>query len=104
MKSTDIIKDILEKSGVSKAELGRRLGIDSVGKNGAENKSKPTDIIAKRLNQKSITVEMMADMLEVLGYRVLVVPVNDEIDNAGGYQVDGRRGVYEGDENEEKEK
>lgn len=83
MKANKIIESILEAQKKSKASLGRALKISEEG-----NKSRPTDTINKRLKQKNISIAMVADMVEKMGYQVLIVPDGVTV-KQDWYKVDG---------------
>lgn len=86
----EIILEIMAKKNKSKAELGRAVGIDTIGKDGTENKSKPTDVIGKRLRQKNISIGMVAEMVEVMDYQVVIIPKSVSLSGKSDwYKVDG---------------
>jgi hypothetical protein len=69
MKASKIIEKIMKDKGMSKAALGRAVGISD-----EKNKSQPTDTINKRLKQKSIGIDVIAEMADKMDYQVLIVP------------------------------
>jgi hypothetical protein len=69
MKASKIIEKIMKDKGMSKAALGRAVGISD-----ERNKSQPTDTINKRLKQKSIGIDVIAEMADKMDYQVLIVP------------------------------
>lgn len=71
MKASTIIETILKERGWSKAALGRAIGIEVAE---GENKSKATDVINKRLKQKTIGIDKVVEMADKLDYQVLIVP------------------------------
>lgn len=83
MKITAIIEKIMQQKGISKAALGRAVGIS-----GDKNKSQPTDTINKRLKQKDITVSVAAEMVGKMDYKIVIVPggvtVKDDWYEVGG--------------------
>lgn len=83
MKANKIIESIMEIKNMSKASLGRAVGISEEG-----NKSRTTDTINKRLKQKSISIDVVADMVEKMGYQVLIVPDGVTV-KSDWYKVDG---------------
>ena len=84
MKANKIIEAIMELKGTSKAALGRAVGVE-VGEN--DPKSKPTDVISKRLKQKSMSIEIVAEMVEKMDYQVLIVPSGVTVQK-GWYKVE----------------
>ena len=79
MKIEDILKNIMEENNVSKAQLGRAVGI-------ADEKN-PSDVINKRMKQKNISVNVLNEMLNAMGYTLAVVSkgtkVEYEVNNNG---------------------
>jgi tRNA G26 N,N-dimethylase Trm1 len=80
MKPNEIIESIMKEKGISKAQLGRACGIESSDEN---NKSYQTDIIAKRLKQQKMSVKLFVEMLDAMGYTVIV----DQKGKKGEYEV-----------------
>lgn len=74
MNTQEIIEAIMKSTGKSKAELGRAVGIKDVGKNGEERPGRTTDLISKRIKQKNISVNVLIEMLDAMGYTLAVVP------------------------------
>ncbi len=70
MRANEIILAIMAKTNKSKAELGRAVGIEAP----EGNKSYPSDVINKRLKQKTMSVEMFSQMLGAMGYTIIVAP------------------------------
>lgn len=66
MKAVKIVDKIMKEQGKSKAELGRAVGIPTV--------KNPTDVINKRLKQENVSVNVMLEMLNAMGYTMVVVP------------------------------
>lgn len=83
MKANDIIVALMEMKKMSKAALGRAIGIDD-----SKNKSQPTDTINKRLKQNKITIENVVEMVDKMDYQVLIVPKGVSL-KADWYKVDG---------------
>lgn len=90
MKASEIIVTLMDLKKMSKAALGRAVGINTEGKDGKENKSKPTDVINKRLKQQSIDIALVADMVDKLDYQVVVIPKGVTV-KEGWYKVDGEK-------------
>lgn len=84
MKATEIVKALLKEKKMSMAALGRAIGTEAKGANG------PTDMIAKRLKQTTITIEHVADMVDKMDYQVVVIPKGVTI-RSDWYKVDGKQ-------------
>lgn len=91
MKVSEIIRAIMKEKKMSMAALGRAVGIE-IGENDPKNKA--TDVISKRLKQKNMSIDMVADMVDKMDYQVVIVPKGVTIRN-DWYKVDG-----EADDNE----
>lgn len=80
MTVDEIISELLIAKGWSKAQLGRTIGV--VTQEEAENKpSKATDTINKRMKQKNISIKLLTEMLDELGYTIIVVPKGHKLSN-----------------------
>ena len=66
MRVEEILKNIMEESGTTKAQLGRAVGI-------ADDKN-PSDVINKRIKQKNISVNVLNEMLGAMSYTLAVIP------------------------------
>ncbi len=76
MNGKEIVSKIIKESGNSLAGIGKALG-------------KSTQAIWNMLyapERKSLTVENLASMLDVLGYKVVIVPKGMNVKN--GYEVE----------------
>jgi hypothetical protein len=75
MKKTvrEILEAIMAERKMSKAELGRTIGVVSA-EEAKEKPSKATDTINKRLGQKNISVKLLLSMLNAMGYTIAIVP------------------------------
>lgn len=71
MKAVKIVDKIMKEQGKSKAELGRAVGIPT--------EKNPTDVINKRLKQENISVNVMLEMLNAMGYTMVVVPSGSKL-------------------------
>lgn len=71
MKAVKIVDKIMKEQGKSKAELGRAVGI--------QTEKNPTDVINKRLKQENISVNVMLEMLNAMGYTMAVVPSGSKL-------------------------
>ena len=85
MKANQILESIMTDKGVSKAQLGRAVGIESPDPN---NKSYQTDVIGKRLKQKTMSVTLFSEMLDAMGYTIIVAPKGAKKISEGEYEVD----------------
>lgn len=85
MKASAIIKAIMKEKKMSMAALGRAVGIE-IGENDPKNKA--TDVISKRLKQKNMSIDMVADMVDKMDYQVVIVPKGVTV-KADWYRVDG---------------
>ena len=61
MKIGEAINKVLKENGIKKATLADRLGISRQALNG-------------RINFRNMTVDLAADTLEKINYRVVIVP------------------------------
>lgn len=68
MRVSDIIRAIMKEKKMSMAALGRMIGTEGVAQNAA------TDMISKRLNQKTISVDRVVEMVDKMDYKVVIVP------------------------------
>lgn len=93
MKASTILKTIMKEKKMSMAALGRAVGIEIAE---GEPKNKATDVISKRLKQKSISIDMVAEMADKMDYQVVIIPKGVTV-KADWYRVDG---TEEGAENE----
>lgn len=85
MKVAAIIKAIMQEKKMSMAALGRAVGIEIAEH---EPKNKATDVISKRLKQKNISIDMVADMVDKMDYQVVIVPKGVTV-KSDWYRVDG---------------
>ena len=75
MKAVKIVDKIMKDQGKSKADLGRAVGIAT--------EKNPTDVINKRLKQENISVKVMLEMLNAMGYTMVVVPSGSKLTKEG---------------------
>ena len=78
MKVENIMAAIVEEKGMSKAQLGRAVGI-------ADEKN-PSDVINKRMKQKNISVNVLSEMLAAMGYTMVIVPAGPKVKD-GEFEV-----------------
>lgn len=71
MKINKIIEEVMVETGFGKAQLGRAVGI--------EDKKRPSDVISKRLGQENISVNIAKEMLDAMGYTMVIVPKGSKI-------------------------
>ena len=83
MKAAEIVLALMKEKKMSKAALGRAVGVDD-----SKNKSQPTDTINKRLKQQSIGIDLIADMVDKMDYQVVVIPKGVSL-RSEWYKVDG---------------
>lgn len=76
MKAGTIVKTIMEEQNKTKAELGRAVGIDE---------KKASDLISKRIKQENISVNVLTEMLNAMGYTMVVVPKGTKMKD--GFEV-----------------
>lgn len=89
MKCKDIIEALMVERNMSRAALGRALGMSDKNKDGVEVRGRVSDLIAKRINQKNISVNILVPMLNELGYTLAVVPKGKKLqDNEYEVTVD----------------
>lgn len=85
MKVSEIIRAIMKEKKMSMAALGRAVGIE-IGESDPKNKA--TDVISKRLKQKNMSIDMVADMVDKMDYQVVIVPKGVTV-KSDWYKVDG---------------
>lgn len=78
MKVQEILETIMEDKGMTKAQLGRAVGI-------ADEKN-PSDVINKRMKQKNISVNVLSEMLAAMGYTMVIVPSGPKVKD-GEFEV-----------------
>lgn len=77
MTSKELIKTLMTEHDITNAEMAKTLGITQAA-------------LWDRLNSKksdNTTVKKLGDMLNVMGYKIIVVPDETPIP-AGGYAID----------------
>ena len=85
MKVEEILKTIMEEKNMSKAQLGRAVGVVTA-EEAKEKPSKATDVINKRMKQKNISVNVLGEMLAAMGYTMVIVPAGPKLKD-GEYEV-----------------
>jgi hypothetical protein len=81
----EIMMNIMKEKGISKAQLGRAVGVVTP-EEAKEKPSKATDTINKRLKQKNISVNVLSEMLAAMGYTITIVPAGPKLKD-GEYEV-----------------
>jgi hypothetical protein len=76
MKSKELVSELIKTSGNSLAGVGKAVGKSTQG---LWNMLKNTD-------RKNMTVESLAQILDVIGYKVVIVPKGMNVKN--GYEVE----------------
>lgn len=66
MEATDIVRDIMKKKEVRPSILAERLKIKN-------------NTLSERMTQKNISVLKLNEMLDVMDYKILVVPKNNRV-------------------------
>ena len=89
MRVEDILKNIMEENNMSKAQLGRAVGVVTA-EEAKEKPSKATDVINKRMKQKNISVNVLSEMLAAMGYKVVVMAASEKTPS-GAYVVDAAK-------------
>ncbi len=85
MRVEEILTSIMKENGISKAQLGRAVGV--VTEEEVTTKpSKATDVINKRMKQKNISVNVLKEMLAAMGYTMTIVPAGPKLKD-GEYEV-----------------
>lgn len=85
MKVEEILTNIMKDNNISKAQLGRAVGVVSA-EEAKEKPSKATDVINKRMKQKNISVNVLSEMLAAMGYTITIVPAGPKLKD-GEYEV-----------------
>lgn len=79
MKGREVVKQILDNQGVGITDYAARLGIS---KQTAWNRVNSSNV-------KDIPLSLLADMLQVLDYKIMVVPRKTRCPE-DGFEVDGK--------------
>ena len=85
MKVEEILNNVMREKGISKAQLGRAVGVVTP-EEAKEKPSKATDIINKRIKQKNISVNVLSEMLAAMGYTMVIVPAGPKLKD-GEFEV-----------------
>lgn len=84
MTGREIIRDIMTKQGMTNSEYARELSITS-----AALWDRLDTQPRKGKARKDIPVSLLADMVDVLGYKLVVIPNDGEVSESW-YEVDKR--------------
>ena len=85
MKVEEILNRVMTEKGMSKAQLGRAVGVVTP-EEAKEKPSKATDVINKRIKQKNISVNVLGEMLAAMGYTMVIVPAGPKLKD-GEFEV-----------------
>ena len=85
MKVEEILNKVMTEKGMSKAQLGRAVGVVTP-EEAKEKPSKATDVINKRIKQKNISVNVLSEMLAAMGYTMVIVPAGPKLKD-GEFEV-----------------
>lgn len=66
MKATDIIRAIVDSKGMKYSALAYQLHITG-------------SVLYERLSQKNLSVNKLYEMLQALGYKIVVMPYNAQV-------------------------
>lgn len=65
MKAVDIVKAVMKEKDMTNGKLGNAL-------------ERNADIVNKRLKQSDLSAGVLAEMLNAMGYKVVVMPVDEK--------------------------
>lgn len=74
MKAVDIVKAVMKEKDMTNGKLG-----NAIERNG--------DVVNKRLKQSDLSAGVLAEMLNAMGYKVVVMAAGEKTPN-GAYVVD----------------
>ena len=74
MKTNEIIRDMMSKNGMRGVDLAEELGVG-------------TTALANRLNRGVLSTTVLTKMLEIFGYKIVLVPKSEELKD-GWYEVE----------------
>ena len=75
MKAGEAVKEVMKRENIKQLELCSRLNI-----------KQPT--LSERLSQKNLSVNKLNEMLNMMGYKVVVVPRNAKFENCEGIDIE----------------
>lgn len=79
MKTNEIIRDLMEKYGVRFGALAEKCGLK-------------TNALASRLKRGNFSTNVLNQMLDVFGYKIVLVPSSTKVKD-GWYEVEDSRCV-----------
>ena len=74
MKANEIIRTIMDNKDVKPTVLAGRLGINK-------------NTMSERLNQENMSTDRMIEMLRVMDYKLVVMPVESRLPN-GAFEIE----------------
>jgi hypothetical protein len=74
MKATEALKKVMELKNVKPSDLCARLGIKS-------------NVLSERFKQKNISVEKLDEMMNVMDYKIVIVPRETRLPE-GGFEIE----------------
>lgn len=66
MTTSEIVKALMQKTGLGNAALGKRIGIKH-------------DTVYQRLQQKNISINALNQMLSAMDYKIIIVPASRRV-------------------------
>ena len=75
MKAVEIVKAVMKEKDMTNGKLGNALE-----RNG--------DVVNKRLKQSDLSAGVLAEMLNAMGYKVVVMPIDEKTPNSAIGVVD----------------
>lgn len=77
MKAIEIVKAIMKYRNMTNGKLGNAI-------------ERNADVVNKRLNQKELTAGVLAEMVNAMGFKVVVMDVNAKTPE-GAYVIDAEK-------------
>lgn len=77
MKAMEIVRTIMKQTGFKTVALTEALGFPKERSN----------TISQRFSQKNVSVDLLNEMLRVMGYKIVIMPAKDTTPH-GAYKVD----------------
>lgn len=77
MKAVEIVKAVMKEKDFTNGKLGNAI-------------ERNADVVNKRFKQKDLTAGVLAEMLNVMGYKVVVMPAENKTPD-GAFVVDAGR-------------
>ena len=77
MKATDAVREIMKNKGKTLGDVAKAIADDTDGK------AIPVRRISERLSQENISIKLLDEMVRVLGYKIVLMPIDETTpDNA----------------------